>query len=192
MSICSDMADTCGDWRGMLFDEYTRTHDPVTFSASGRAPRLPVNVWSKGLREAFKKALAAGCGDSFVAGTRVLLADGTAKPIEQIKTGDKVLATDPYTGKTQAKTVVATITTDDGKDYVQLTIDTDGLGRVLWIRWGGVRGELGIRLRGLVVRGVMGVWFVVMSSVMRRGSGSRRCCRRIRRGVGDGVIIGRC
>jgi RHS repeat-associated protein len=43
---------------------------------------------------------------SFEPNTSVLLADNTARPIGQIKIGDKVVATDPATGKTTAKPVV--------------------------------------------------------------------------------------
>ena len=49
--------------------------------------------------------------NSFVPGTKVLMADGTAKPIEDIELGDMVLATDPITGKSAAKTVAGTIAT---------------------------------------------------------------------------------
>jgi lipoprotein-anchoring transpeptidase ErfK/SrfK len=45
--------------------------------------------------------------NSFVPGTEVLMADGTTKPIEDVKTGDKVLATDPKTGRTKVETVTA-------------------------------------------------------------------------------------
>ncbi|GLU47106.1 hypothetical protein Nans01_14570 [Nocardiopsis ansamitocini] len=55
----------------------------------------------------------AGCtGNSFVAGTPVLMADGTFKPIEQVEVGDEVAATDPGTGEQKAKPVLATITVD--------------------------------------------------------------------------------
>ncbi len=42
---------------------------------------------------------------SFDPATRVLMADGNSKPIEDIKPGDEVLATDPETGKTRAQQV---------------------------------------------------------------------------------------
>ncbi|MEU0520811.1 RHS repeat-associated core domain-containing protein, partial [Streptosporangium sp. NPDC006007] len=62
-------------------------------------------------REAAQHAFSA-CArpNSFVPGTPVLMADGTRKPIKQVKTGDKVLATDPDTGHTEAKPVVDLIT----------------------------------------------------------------------------------
>jgi hypothetical protein len=44
---------------------------------------------------------------SFDPETPVLLADGTSKPIKNIRVGDKVTATEPTTGHTQAQTVTA-------------------------------------------------------------------------------------
>ncbi|GHI82543.1 polymorphic toxin type 43 domain-containing protein [Streptomyces spororaveus] len=73
---------------------------------------------------------AAGkpCGNSFVAGTHVLLADGTSRPIEDLVGGDEVLATDPETGETSKKAITATIYTEDDKTYVDLTVQTpDGV-----------------------------------------------------------------
>ncbi|OLF13453.1 hypothetical protein BU204_27005 [Actinophytocola xanthii] len=66
------------------------------------------------------------CPSSFVPGTKVLMADGTTKPIEAIQVGDQVLSTDPDTGETGPRTVVATITSQGVKDLTTLTIDTDG------------------------------------------------------------------
>jgi RHS repeat-associated protein len=62
---------------------------------------------------------------SFLPGTKVLLADGSTKPIEDVDTGDLVLATDPETGETVARTAVAAITTEYDKDFTVLTITTD-------------------------------------------------------------------
>lgn len=69
-----------------------------------------------------------GCdpSNSFVPGTRVLMADGSTKRIEDVKPGDKVMATDPETGQTRVETVTAAITGDGVKKLVKLTIDTDG------------------------------------------------------------------
>ncbi|WP_254705842.1 polymorphic toxin-type HINT domain-containing protein [Streptomyces vilmorinianum] len=63
--------------------------------------------------------------NSFVAGTKVLMADGSIKPIEDLQVGDEVIATDPETGETTAKTVTATILTEDDKSYVDLTVSTE-------------------------------------------------------------------
>ncbi|WP_018587892.1 polymorphic toxin-type HINT domain-containing protein [Salinispora arenicola] len=64
--------------------------------------------------------------NSFVPGTRVLMADGSTKPVEEVQPGDKVLATDPETGQTVAETVTAAIKGDGVKKLVKVTIDTDG------------------------------------------------------------------
>ncbi|MFE1437342.1 polymorphic toxin-type HINT domain-containing protein [Streptomyces sp. NPDC058739] len=61
----------------------------------------------------------------FLAGTGVLMADGTTKDIEDVKLGDKVLATDPKTGETGAREVTATIVTASDKHFTELTIATD-------------------------------------------------------------------
>ncbi|MFI0263808.1 RHS repeat-associated core domain-containing protein [Streptomyces sp. NPDC017056] len=66
--------------------------------------------------------------NSFVPGTKVLMADGTRKPIEDVKTGDKVLATDPETGETKAEPVVATIIGEGSKDLVRLSVRTSAEG----------------------------------------------------------------
>jgi RHS repeat-associated protein len=50
---------------------------------------------------------------SFTADTRVLMADGTTRPIGDIRSGDAVLANDPETGKRGARKVVAVWKHDD-------------------------------------------------------------------------------
>ena len=62
--------------------------------------------------------------NSFVPGTRVVMADGTSKPIEDVKVGDQVLATDPETGEQAVKTVLATIVGVGAKTLVEITVDT--------------------------------------------------------------------
>ncbi|WP_432151355.1 ricin-type beta-trefoil lectin domain protein [Streptomyces sp. bgisy029] len=64
--------------------------------------------------------------NSFAPGTRVLMADGSTKPIEDVKVGDKVKATDPGTGETRIETVTAEIKGEGLKHLVKVTIDTDG------------------------------------------------------------------
>lgn len=64
----------------------------------------------------------AGNCHSFVSGTNVLLADGSTKHIEEIKVGEKVVTTDPETGKTRAHKVIDTIVTKDDKEFVDLAI----------------------------------------------------------------------
>jgi hypothetical protein len=54
-----------------------------------------------------KPGRSAGCAvpHSFDPNTRVAMADGTTRPIKDVKVGDKVAATDPRTGGTRAKPV---------------------------------------------------------------------------------------
>ncbi|MFI6050718.1 polymorphic toxin-type HINT domain-containing protein [Streptomyces violascens] len=63
--------------------------------------------------------------NSFPTGTRVLMADGTTKALEDLHIGDKVMATDPQTGETRPESVTATITTPDDKDFTDLTLTND-------------------------------------------------------------------
>ncbi|MEV7526391.1 polymorphic toxin-type HINT domain-containing protein [Streptomyces sp. NPDC091371] len=63
--------------------------------------------------------------NSFPTGTRVLMADGSTKAMEDIQVGDKVMATDPQTGKTSPKEVTNTITTPDDKEFTDLTLTDD-------------------------------------------------------------------
>ncbi|MFD8661498.1 polymorphic toxin-type HINT domain-containing protein [Streptomyces globisporus] len=83
-------------------------------------------------KKAGKKGEGGSCptsakNHSFLPGTQVLLADGTTKPIEEIELGDDVVVTDPESGETTVRDVVGTITTDDDKHFVDLTV-TGGSG----------------------------------------------------------------
>ena len=59
-------------------------------------------------RKAEDDVAEAKLHNCFVAGTPVLMADGTLKPIEQVKTGDLVESKDPLTGREGAKRVLRT------------------------------------------------------------------------------------
>ncbi|MHC5902501.1 polymorphic toxin-type HINT domain-containing protein [Streptomyces sp. S6] len=72
------------------------------------------------------KADSGGTCNSFVPGTKVLMADGSTKPIEKVKAGDKVLATDERSGETRAQTVTAEIKGRGLKHLVKVTVDVDG------------------------------------------------------------------
>ncbi|MFJ6198696.1 polymorphic toxin-type HINT domain-containing protein [Micromonospora sp. NPDC092111] len=65
---------------------------------------------------------------SFLPGTRVLMADGSTKPIEQVKPGDRVKVTDPQTGRVEVETVTAAVTSQGVKNLVRITVDADGNG----------------------------------------------------------------
>jgi RHS repeat-associated protein len=77
----------------------------------------------KGVRKAERDLaeVAGGC-NSFVPGTKILLADGSSKPIEEVAVGDKVKASDPQAGKFSAQSVVATIVGQGQKQLTELTL----------------------------------------------------------------------
>ncbi|MFF8809681.1 Hint domain-containing protein, partial [Streptomyces omiyaensis] len=76
---------------------------------------------------AVARLLGAAC-QCFLAGTEVKLADGSTKPIEEIEMGDTVLATDPETGETGSRKVIALIRTEADKLFNALSITTsDGI-----------------------------------------------------------------
>ncbi|WP_225804757.1 polymorphic toxin-type HINT domain-containing protein [Streptomyces sp. NK15101] len=65
----------------------------------------------------------SGC-HSFLPGTKVLMADGSTKDIEDVEVGDTVVTTDVETGETTEKKVVDTIRTEDDKDFTEITVAT--------------------------------------------------------------------
>ncbi|MGW6804285.1 polymorphic toxin-type HINT domain-containing protein [Streptomyces sp. NPDC055039] len=81
-----------------------------------------------GLSAAKKGGRGGGCTQCFLAGTEVLLADGSTKNIEDVKVGDKVLATAPETGETGPREVSRLIVTEDDRHFNKLSIATgDGI-----------------------------------------------------------------
>ncbi|TDD89284.1 sugar-binding protein [Actinomadura darangshiensis] len=97
----------------------------ILFSG-GRGRRGRPGVRAVAGRRMLAKAVRGlgGCS-SFVPETDVLMADGTHKSIQDVKVGDKVLATDPETGETRAQPVLGTITSKGDKKLVQITVDSD-------------------------------------------------------------------
>ncbi|WP_328876822.1 polymorphic toxin-type HINT domain-containing protein [Streptomyces sp. NBC_00299] len=80
-----------------------------------------VKLIKKGDKEA-ARALSCLDPNSFLPGTDVLMADGTAKDIEDLKVGDEVLATDPETGETSPQKVTAEILGEGLKNLVKIKI----------------------------------------------------------------------
>ncbi|MGW1174647.1 polymorphic toxin-type HINT domain-containing protein, partial [Kitasatospora sp. NPDC002543] len=70
--------------------------------------------------------------NSFPAGTLVMMADGTTRPIEQVRVGDAVAAADPQTGVSGPRTVRATISSPNDTEFTELTVaGPDGAESVL-------------------------------------------------------------
>ncbi|MEU7012615.1 RHS repeat-associated core domain-containing protein [Streptomyces sp. NPDC046385] len=64
---------------------------------------------------------------SFLSGTKVLMADGSTKNIEDVKAGDTVVTTDVESegnSENTEKTVLETIRTEDDKDFTEITVAT--------------------------------------------------------------------
>ncbi|MFG1992112.1 RHS repeat-associated core domain-containing protein [Actinoplanes sp. NPDC048988] len=90
--------------------------------SAGSASREAVETTGASARSS---ARGESC-NSFAAGTAVLMANGKTKRIEDVRIGDKVVATDPTTGKTAVRAVTALITGVGVKNMVTLTVDVDG------------------------------------------------------------------
>jgi hypothetical protein len=91
------------------------------------AERVAVRTTERaGVQSAERSAVRAAescTANSFTAGTAALMADGTHKPIEDVRVGDEVLATDPESGVTLARPVVALIRHHGQHTLVRLTFD---------------------------------------------------------------------
>ncbi|MFY1674294.1 RHS repeat-associated core domain-containing protein [Plantactinospora sp. WMMB334] len=78
-------------------------------------------------RQGDDAAEGASCvRNSFVPGTTVVMADGSAEPIEDVEVGDQVMATDPETGVTTVQKVAGVVVGEGVKHLVEITIDSDG------------------------------------------------------------------
>jgi len=82
-------------------------------------------------RGEFKLIQMACRTHSFDADTRILIADGTTKPISQVEINDQVLATDPTTGTTAARAVNALHLNMDTEFTDLTTTDSQGHSNVL-------------------------------------------------------------
>jgi len=94
--------------------------------AQAKAKALAAKAKAKTKKDAGDGA-ACPIAHSFVAGTAVLLADGTTKPIEEVEPGDTVAAGDPSASLDGAdKQVTHTIRTDDDREFVDVTVAGSG------------------------------------------------------------------
>ncbi|MGW0363063.1 polymorphic toxin-type HINT domain-containing protein [Streptomyces sp. NPDC002990] len=100
-----------------------------TAGTESKAAKAEDDVESQGSgSDAKSSSSGASCEverNSFPAGTKVQMADGGTKAIQDIQVGDTVMATDPQTGETRPKQVTATITTPDDKEFTDLTLTDD-------------------------------------------------------------------
>ncbi|WP_460407308.1 RHS repeat-associated core domain-containing protein, partial [Actinophytocola sediminis] len=103
LDVCGFAVDVCDAMNGYI---YLREEDwgNAAISAGAMIPFAGVFV---ALTRPVRKGRNAGKACSFTGDTRVLMADGTTRPIKDIDVGDQVLATDPKTGESGARTVTA-------------------------------------------------------------------------------------
>ncbi|WP_157890779.1 polymorphic toxin-type HINT domain-containing protein [Mycolicibacterium goodii] len=110
-----DVAKTTPTPPAQLADEVAAVgtpKPPVTPGVSPKAPNAP---------PAPKAAEVPCAGQSFTPDTLVLLADGTSRPISQLRVGDRVWSTDPVSGHSGPQSVQAVLVNHD-TDLLDLTI----------------------------------------------------------------------
>ncbi|WP_338686578.1 polymorphic toxin-type HINT domain-containing protein [Streptomyces acidiscabies] len=83
-----------------------------------------VEAIADGSRATKTAKAAEECVQCFLAGTRVLMADHSTKNIESVQVSDLVMATNPVTGFTAARTVTRLIITEHDKHFNELTLAT--------------------------------------------------------------------
>ncbi len=122
VGVCSD-EDACTDEQmGYFYDVYMPPEKMLEIAVSGGRGAFATKEMSE-----LAKRLRGGC-KCFLAGTDVLMADGTTKNIEDVELGDEVMATDPETGEKGPRKVTRLIRTEDDKKFNKLSIATpDGI-----------------------------------------------------------------
>ena len=88
--------------------------------AAAAASRIRAGAASRGAPS------RGSCGgpNSFTGDTLVLMADGSSKPIKEVKVGDKIANSEPEIATTEQHEVTAVHVTDADKEYVDLAIAT--------------------------------------------------------------------
>jgi RHS repeat-associated protein len=126
-----DAVDAANDARRMVDNVPTRTPDVPSRAPDDVPTRAPDNVPTRApdadtpTTPRDQPTRRPEC-NSFLPGTRVVLADGSSKPIEQLEVDDRVLAADVESHEDQSRAVTAKIESVGGKKLVTITIDTDG------------------------------------------------------------------
>jgi RHS repeat-associated protein len=123
MAVCDLVEDLAnGDYYGAGYNAGKMDYD-ATAAAAGAAAGEVAAATLGGSRVAGGLARGAEAACSFTGSTLILLADGTTKPIDKIKPGDKVTATDPSTATTTPGQITALHINED-TDLTDLTIQT--------------------------------------------------------------------
>ncbi|AWW42162.1 hypothetical protein DN051_40150 [Streptomyces cadmiisoli] len=111
--------DSLCDTRNHLYKFGVETG--MTGGSLGFFAARPGIRWYKGGRA----RVGANCNNCFLAGTGVLMADGSSKAIEDVIVGDTVQAADPETGESGPRKVTHLIVTRHDKHFNDLSIATE-------------------------------------------------------------------
>ncbi|WP_433794894.1 polymorphic toxin-type HINT domain-containing protein [Actinoplanes sp. CA-252034] len=112
-----------GDWAGGLLSLGSAVPGLGYLTTGAKAWKNSDKLRS--IKQFIDKIRKGRCPNSFVPGTRVLLADGRSEKIEDLEVGDSVLATDPVRGRTGARAVTATIAGSGTKHIVDIEVGDD-------------------------------------------------------------------
>ncbi|MFF0706415.1 polymorphic toxin-type HINT domain-containing protein [Streptomyces tendae] len=104
---------------------HTRCSNYKQFWASYVKMTIVAGIGEGGLGKGVGRGSKTGGCKCFLAGTNVLMADGQAKDIEDIRPGDTVMAKDPETGEEGPRKVTRLIRTEDDKHFNALSIATE-------------------------------------------------------------------
>jgi RHS repeat-associated protein len=94
----------------------------------GAGTRLIMGRVTRGITGRHRPNLDCPVPNSFVAGTLVLMADRTSKPIETIVAGDWVWASDPQTGEEGPRQVVSLIVGQGQKELIEIGVKEKACG----------------------------------------------------------------
>jgi hypothetical protein len=110
---------------GKYLSLYHRTNSAAGFYVGNDSSVGFSGALGAGAAKGGRAARELGGCKCFLAGTDVLMADGTTKNIEDVELGDPVKATDPVTGKTKSRKVTRLIRTEGDKYFNELSIATE-------------------------------------------------------------------
>ncbi|GLF93031.1 polymorphic toxin-type HINT domain-containing protein [Streptomyces yaizuensis] len=113
---------------GTQWDNYIGEHGVDTGSAGYQLAGLVGTLLGRKPmgKPSTKTKTNSRCPNSFLAGTAVLMADGTTKDIEDVEVGDMVMALDPEKGEWGSRAVTHLIRTDADRKLNKLSIATEG------------------------------------------------------------------
>ncbi|MGW7454266.1 polymorphic toxin-type HINT domain-containing protein [Streptomyces sp. NPDC054787] len=116
------------------FDNWLLEQGVDTETDAYQIPGFAAELWGHGKSGGAQGPLSfgkRGGGNCFLAGTLVLMADGSQKKIEEIEVGDSVLAADPVSGETEARPVEKLIRSEGDRELNTLSVVTsDGIDEI--------------------------------------------------------------